>query len=1419
MSASFPQNDSSTVSSQHKLPNIHEKKSSEESSKMGEVSQHEPFREQQQMVTIPSAERISESEGEENTPSTVLTNLSTSISPVDTSPSDVISQRHTPSHQQPDEERTDESRERLTVHTSNSSITRPMKLLSPVAVSHSTRSIQPTPMTDDASDSHSSSEHQWRPLSGGVVKSHHSVQTNPRTPTVLIDGSVQSQQHAENAAIPGALSIIASDTVSSGNNNNESRTVTTPESVSTVSSQGTGSTRHSTNNMFASPANEFAYLHPSSMNHHASPGEGKDPPSIRRHKKRSSSVLEKYQNDLNLILMKTPEEKSPADLVEEAKKLRLIVGEQEHKISNLKKSSHRLSNALEMWINHAKDKDNHLISTLKEGENKMNKLTLHVQQLREQRSRIEQKLAEEKTLKSKNTYIATNFDISRVKGNTTSYLCVNMYTDYADKTVLYDKKYTRNLLKRIKEYFQVFQPLSQDLNRSLDVLTDQDLDETLLQQYTERVQKPHKTIKQQDNDLKIAVKNLLKKLKAHEEAYHLRQKIFLQNKEKARVTIEQLQKEYKFKEKQKEVEELEYVLKETRSATQVMESKHLQDMENLEEELNKAKKQYEKAMRQSDVMKERIDYYKSIAESRPRNSLEDAPSGKIAIVFTDVESSTALWMEDSKSMQEAMNLHNILLKNLIEKIGPGFTVKTEGDALFVVWQDCRDALAFALEAQLRLTQVEWPEGLFNSRYKNPAVSEVIDEGTGQVLFRGLRVRIGIHFGEAQPTIDEVTGLVDYFGASISKSARICALAKGGQVLLSNDAYESVRSLIDDSFGIPVWTERKGTARLRGMESEPDILWLVLPKELSKREAPSKIVVEYSKEEQYRLELRKLEKRYNRKCAQINKIQSNAQAKYSQLERTHVKARKKLRELMKELDALKQDAPSKKNPKTPHKLGVKKGIGRKRSTSKLEERSSSWNDDADGHTRRKEIGERVDKTIDRLDQLSSQVELSFQQHANQERENQSEMEQLNDVNSKISHEEVVKEKERKASSMTPQPHQAYLSRITMGVDHTELNVIGRGRTNTDQRRDSEDTTPLKKRSYNGLSGLISISDHEHRMPSLSETPGSTSREHNQPLESRHKSASHHVDEDQVFIDIPEEIVQQQDDSSAISTIQQLEEVLNSLSSNLQENKEPLGPSETVHKRTEPKGDESRTSYTRTVSSLSDFSFDDTRCNKTTQTNYGVNAQQYETLEKVKTLLQQYQTENTHLQKELQISKSRLLNADDHIQSLGKLTKLWNTSEISLRAMRRRDQPVVYRSPTGKHNKTLVSENAMERQSFNKAYEEIGEEQSQLIKARLGGSSTQTPSGNGVAVIHSSPTNAHLRRDMSPARRSSQAANAVSLFTSKVMQPHYEDRSVPSPQTPQFLDIVAKPPTTASNNASRRGSGNYTFLEGLKPVILG
>lgn len=139
------------------------------------------------------------------------------------------------------------------------------------------------------------------------------------------------------------------------------------------------------------------------------------------------------------------------------------------------------------------------------------------------------------------------------------------------------------------------------------------------------------------------------------------------------------------------------------------------------------------------------------------------PTGTITFLFTDVEGSTRLWEHYPDAMRQALVRHDAILTNLIEQHS-GIVVRErgEGDSFFAVFTRPSDAILAASAIQRSLQRESWP------------------------IPQPLRVRIAIHTGEA----DLRDG--GYYGSEVNRCARLRALTRGGQTLISQASAELIR---------------------------------------------------------------------------------------------------------------------------------------------------------------------------------------------------------------------------------------------------------------------------------------------------------------------------------------------------------------------------------------------------------------------------------------------------------------------------------------------------------------------------------------------------------------------------------------------------------------------------------------------------
>jgi predicted ATPase len=150
------------------------------------------------------------------------------------------------------------------------------------------------------------------------------------------------------------------------------------------------------------------------------------------------------------------------------------------------------------------------------------------------------------------------------------------------------------------------------------------------------------------------------------------------------------------------------------------------------------------------------------------------PAGTVTLFFTDIEGSTRLLADLGDAYSEALAEHRRVLREAFARHG-GIEVDTQGDSFFAAFSRPSDAIEAADDAQRALA-----DGV-------------------------VQVRIGLHTGE--PKLERE----GYVGLDVHTAARICSVAHGGQVLLSQRTRSEIHG--------PLQTRDLGLHRLKDL-AEP-----------------------------------------------------------------------------------------------------------------------------------------------------------------------------------------------------------------------------------------------------------------------------------------------------------------------------------------------------------------------------------------------------------------------------------------------------------------------------------------------------------------------------------------------------------------------------------------------------------------------
>jgi class 3 adenylate cyclase/tetratricopeptide (TPR) repeat protein len=173
-----------------------------------------------------------------------------------------------------------------------------------------------------------------------------------------------------------------------------------------------------------------------------------------------------------------------------------------------------------------------------------------------------------------------------------------------------------------------------------------------------------------------------------------------------------------------------------------------------------------------------------------------APDGTVTILFSDIEGSTQMTERlGDQQWLHVLREHNRMVREQLAAHG-GFEVKSQGDGFMIAFQSARRALHCAVAVQRAFAA-------YNEQHQDDL----------------LRVRIGLHAGEAIKEAD------DFFGKNVILAARIAAQAQGGEILVSSLVKELTHSSGDIRFEPGRETALKG---LNGTYTVHSVDWAAAP---------------------------------------------------------------------------------------------------------------------------------------------------------------------------------------------------------------------------------------------------------------------------------------------------------------------------------------------------------------------------------------------------------------------------------------------------------------------------------------------------------------------------------------------------------------------------------------------------------------
>ena len=181
------------------------------------------------------------------------------------------------------------------------------------------------------------------------------------------------------------------------------------------------------------------------------------------------------------------------------------------------------------------------------------------------------------------------------------------------------------------------------------------------------------------------------------------------------------------------------------------------------------------------------------------------PTGTVTFLFTDIEGSTRLVQQLTDAHADVLvGCRRLVCAAVQERSGR--EAGTQGYAVLAAFPSAREALLAAIAAQQAILRHPWPDGA------------------------AMKVRMGLHTGEACVLEDE------YVGLDVHRTASICAAAHGGQILVSR----AVGDLVARDLPAGVSLRDLGEHRLKDLNKPEHLFHVVHPELVTEFPSPKSL---------------------------------------------------------------------------------------------------------------------------------------------------------------------------------------------------------------------------------------------------------------------------------------------------------------------------------------------------------------------------------------------------------------------------------------------------------------------------------------------------------------------------------------------------------------------------------------------------
>jgi class 3 adenylate cyclase len=154
------------------------------------------------------------------------------------------------------------------------------------------------------------------------------------------------------------------------------------------------------------------------------------------------------------------------------------------------------------------------------------------------------------------------------------------------------------------------------------------------------------------------------------------------------------------------------------------------------------------------------------------------------VIFGDVESSHELQHNDPALFTQGCAVVNQIMSELLVEHRGYQVPQREGHYMHTFWSP-KDAVSYHTALQKALLNAKWPKAYDT----NPLTCKVYSpDNENDLLYYGLTVSLGMSVGVISKSLER--SRANYLGPTCNRSARVCGLARQGQLLMCQSEYES-----------------------------------------------------------------------------------------------------------------------------------------------------------------------------------------------------------------------------------------------------------------------------------------------------------------------------------------------------------------------------------------------------------------------------------------------------------------------------------------------------------------------------------------------------------------------------------------------------------------------------------------------------